>query len=140
MSKSIAEIMAEIEADRALKAELADNKRNLLVTAMLAACVAKVDIEFYGSGDSGSVEDPTIEMKPGFEKPEGLGKKIIEWADVFLQGTGVDWYNNDGGQGSLHFDLTVTPPHFFGDISVNETVSSEAMSWDEGAIESEEGE
>lgn len=138
MTKSYAELVAEIEADRSLKAALADSERNKLVLTMLSAGVAKVDIEFYGSGDSGNIDDPTVEMRPGYEKPEGLDEAIEEWAQILLESTNVDWYNNDGGQGNFHFDLTITPPFFSGEVSVNETVSTVEISWEEGAIEEDE--
>jgi hypothetical protein len=35
-------------------------------------------------------------------------QEVEDWAYTFLEGRGIDWYNNDGGQGTITFDITAS--------------------------------
>jgi len=39
--------------------------------------------------------------------------------DQMLEQQGLDWYNNDGGQGSLEIDLTASPPTIVLNVGIN---------------------
>jgi len=61
-------------------------------------------IEFDGSGDSGEIHDISLEGgdSAGFLKvDDGLWRELSDWALLVIEGTGVDWYNDSGGFGSI---------------------------------------
>lgn len=130
-STYISEIMAKIEAERAAAAESADSARVYLAQAMTGAGVERVDICFSGGGDSGQIDDISIKMREGYEVPSTLKDELENWTYKYLEGTGVDWFNNDGGQGSVMFDCTTAPVTFVATIDVNHTVSDNAW-YEEG--------
>lgn len=131
--KTIEEIIAEIEAKRTSAAEAADEERTILAAAMMSVGVNRATINFAGGGDSGSIDDVELEMRPGMKPPEDLEKKLIDWADVYLEGCNVDWYNNEGGQGTITFDLTGGLPQFRCNIDVNIMTSETAYEVEEVA-------
>ena len=131
--KSVLDIMAEIEVDRQKAGEEVDEQRVVLAAAMTSAGVARVEIEFSGDGDEGQIHNIVIAMHSGHKEPEDLKEAVENWAYKFLEGTGVDWHNNEGGQGEITFDLTTAPIHFSAFVDVNETVSTRAYELEEGA-------
>ena len=132
-NRTIEEIMADIEADRKQAADGAEEIRLVLCAAMVAAGVASVEIRFAGSGDSGNIDEIEIAMVDGHVEPDDLQKKLEDWAYSFLEGTGVDWQNNDGGQGTISFELTNAAPHFHAVVEYNEIVSHIGFEVEEGA-------
>ena len=67
-----------------------------------------------GGGDSGQIESITITYNDGEEasqyeyqsQGESLFATISDWAYSFIEANSdTDWYNNDGGQGHIEFDL-----------------------------------
>jgi hypothetical protein len=57
------------------------------------------EIRFQGGGDDGEIED-NIEINGSSESvPKLIYDMVYEW----LMKTGIDWYNNEGGQGSFIF-------------------------------------
>lgn len=57
------------------------------------------EIKFQGGGDDGFIEDE-IDINGSLERvPKLIKDMIYEW----LTDTGIDWYNNEGGQGSFFF-------------------------------------
>lgn len=75
------------------------------------------NIQFWGGGDSGSIEDvesgcdtilgKRVQMEDGTSKPvQGV---IEDFAYHFIESSGVDWYNNEGGGGSMQLLLTEEP-------------------------------
>ena len=57
------------------------------------------EIKFQGGGDDGEIEDE-IDINGSSERvPKLIGDMVYQW----LTDTGLDWYNNDGGQGSFIF-------------------------------------
>lgn len=114
-------------------------------------------VEFYGCGDSGSIEsvefdkDPPEELKVRVEKPnfkmtfdEEKGRYIrtvypntVEFMpfergieDIvyqMLDAEPVDWYNNEGGGGHLTIDLRSDKPGIEFHVYYNEIVSRSAV-------------
>jgi hypothetical protein len=57
------------------------------------------EIKFQGGGDDGEIENE-IEINGSLERvPKLIEDMVYEW----LMSTGIDWYNNEGGQGSFIF-------------------------------------
>ena len=57
------------------------------------------EIKFQGGGDDGEIENE-IEINGSLERvPKLIEDMVYEW----LMNTGIDWYNNEGGQGSFIF-------------------------------------
>jgi hypothetical protein len=87
--------------------DLSDTRDALKFLASLG--IMKVTIGFDGGGDSGSLGDITFEgITEGREmlKPPELGDMTIldfvsNLADRLLEETQYDWYNNDGGFGTI---------------------------------------
>jgi hypothetical protein len=57
------------------------------------------EIRFQGGGDDGEIED-NIEINGS---SESVPKLIYDMVYQWLTDTGIDWYNNEGGQGSFVF-------------------------------------
>lgn len=127
--KTIEEIIAEIAEQRVDAAKDADEGRHVLCAAMAAGGVATVTIHFTGYGDSGQIDDVEIAMVAGHTEPTDLAEQLEDWAYTFLEGTGVDWQNNDGGYGNITFDLTQGLPEFTAEVYYNETVSHLGFSY-----------
>ena len=77
--------------------------------------VLKATITYSGGGDDGAVEDCDIEWIRGKGKNKFLVKEVrsiletLAWeqvAESFEDG----WYNNDGGQGEVRYDLSEDDP------------------------------
>lgn len=62
-------------------------------------------VKFSGGGDSGSVE--SVDAEPGHD----AAQKILDEDDVndtmneILTNAGYDWWNNDGGQGTMTINI-----------------------------------
>lgn len=66
--------------------------------------VKKVEINFSGGGDDGSIE--YVEFLPDtITESEELKDQIEEWAYIVLDLIGVDWCNNDGGFGFIKINV-----------------------------------
>ncbi len=108
--------------------ERANSQRDAIRTRLLKLYVNKVTIAFAGSGDSGSIEDIEIEMVNDYEldsiEKTSLKADLESWADTFLEGTGIDWYNNEGGQGEIVFDMSTVPLKLIAHVDVNVVSSS----------------
>lgn len=82
-----------------------------IMAAMLAVGeqgIEKVEVEFSGSGDSGDIDEWRYldsegdEVYPNDQVTEvikRIGERIIN------NHYGYDWYNNEGGRGTLYIDL-----------------------------------
>lgn len=46
---------------------------------------------------------------------------LVNICEEALEQEGLDWYNNDGGYGELHIDLTTTPPLITMNVSIRVT-------------------
>lgn len=144
MTKTRDQILAEMAHARAKRHDKVLAKRQELTQKLLTANIGGVKIEFSGSGDSGSIDlievefmdgsilEPTKDARRNWEFAEdSLHKELESFAYDYLETTDVDWYNNEGGQGTIEFDLRTVPFAFRCDISTNEIVSHEAYSTEE---------
>lgn len=112
--------------------------RDLILTQLRTLGVSQVAVEFSGSGDSGNIEGVFCQDANGKFIP--LPDATFSWPrthsmltngdwvrhtkeqDCTLQEIlenlttdaldeqGLDWYNNEGGQGRLTIDFTQSPP------------------------------
>ena len=57
------------------------------------------EIQFQGGGDDGEIENDITINGSSERVPKLIGDMVYQW----LTDTGIDWYNNDGGQGSFIF-------------------------------------
>lgn len=118
-----------------------------VITHLKMLGVAYITVEFSGGGDSGSVHDPVATNSTGstidltqhkttitVKKSVWRNNQWVEKADaqelsydaifariceIWLESVGIDWYNDEGGQGQLEVDLTVSPPKFSLAVGVN---------------------
>jgi len=110
--------------------------------------IQNVTVSFEGSGDSGQIEDISYHPSHGFDPKTAtiehhvstsqfedgqwvrttaltrtsINEAVDELTYSYLQETGVDWYNNDGGYGELVID--VAHGTFSLDINVRYTEST----------------
>jgi hypothetical protein len=141
---SVAAILQEMENERKAKEAAVIPMRQKLLLDLTIRGVSTVEIEFSGSGDSGSIDTIIVDYlakdKPQETNwgspdspriPEDLREALEEFSYALLETSGVDWYNNDGGQGAVKIDMTTVPFSISANIDVNETVSTEAWSMEE---------
>lgn len=68
----------------------------------------EITIEFSGSGDSGSIE-AVSGIDEMIIKADFYGKWLFDYvdnlADEILDISGHDWYNNEGGHGTIEIDV-----------------------------------
>lgn len=125
--------------------------RDLVLTQLRTLGVSQVEVSFSGSGDSGSIDaaycvdasNKRIELpEPKFEWPQErsvFSEKTKSWehqtyteflnleeilralTNDALESQGLDWYNDDGGQGSLTIDFTQSPPNIELNVGINIT-------------------
>lgn len=90
-----------------------------LLTKIRTAGYVGVSIGFEGSGDSGDLQDYCLfKEENGFELNENYAwdadngefthEELKPLQDLFYavdNSSGEDWYNNDGGYGSINIDL-----------------------------------
>ena len=125
-------------------------QKDLFMTLLKVLGGHKVEVAFDGSGDSGSIDyvtlldqenkeiDLTNATFDWYEKSSGFeaGKWLVQYKpypampvkDILqnicenaLEDSGHDWYNNDGGYGTLNIDLTTTPPAISLSVSIRYT-------------------
>lgn len=127
--------------------------QKLLLSTLRMLSVAKVVVDFSGSGDSGSIDghratnanDDDVDLhtttliwprvRSKHEYVNGSYKytitssnesmtiaEIVEHlCDIALEHSQLDWYNNDGGQGSFIIDLSKNIPNITLEVGVNYT-------------------
>lgn len=108
-----------------------EQEKATLMTQLNLLGAKEVVVEFRGGGDDGQVDatyyidingnaqDIPQDMIAWTKMTYGTQEKITEkitLIDVLedvcyraLDGTGLDWYNNEGGQGNLRIDLRESP-------------------------------
>lgn len=115
------DIIKRMEEERQEAEGKALTARQQIAVKALELGIEKITIRFAGSGDSGSIEEIDM-VKDGqttMLDPEDFSKEVEDFAYDYLAGTGVDWYNNDGGQGTIEFDFTAVPMIFMADVEIN---------------------
>ena len=145
------------------------DSKQLLMTLLKVMGGHKAVVGFQGGGDSGSIDDVTLLnrkdeqidiegatlpwtiKKSVWDKDESrwvttyekedypLEKILIEVTENALEETGLDWFNNDGGQGTLSIDLSQDPPQITLDVGINYTRTDDHQ-FDLTDEEEEEGE
>lgn len=130
-----------------------EEHRATLLGALKLLGVQTVNVSFSGGGDSGSIDD--ITARDAAMNPVNLTTHELTWvatsshysssgwvtnsSDVIepirdivervayaaLEKSGLDWYNNDGGQGEFTIDLSVSPPEITLNVGVNYTQTDE---------------
>lgn len=133
--------------------------RAVFLTTLSTLGVAKLIVNFSGGGDSGDIDSidaynadmnteipltaqiPWSSDEKYFNMDEGTWvkrtkeevmtlEKIARGLTVqALEDQGLDWYNNDGGQGTLEIDFATSPPTITLDVGINYT-STEEHSFD----------
>jgi hypothetical protein len=131
-----------------------DDEKNprmeIVIARLLDAGVKAIQIEFDGSGDSGSVYaveflDRVPDKGGQATAPVVIGSSILTamvpgeqggsaeaidpseffetWAYDILGGCGIDWVNNDGGYGTVTVDLSTRAVH----VEMNERITSSEL-------------
>lgn len=118
------ELGERMERERVAAEEKAKSGVSSLADLLAIAGAEIVEIYFDGSGDSGSIEDLAArdEKEEIISIPATIKEKLEDWAYGVLEGTGVDWYNNDGGFGTIILDVKERKYSF--EVSQRETTSS----------------
>lgn len=88
--------------------------KELLVEFMKLNQIENLEISFSGSGDSGDID--FIDGIPDeIENVDFYGKRFISFVNDFayhvLQLSGYDWYNNDGGYGTVKINSSEGTVH-----------------------------
>lgn len=74
--------------------------------------ITSIYVDFSGSGDSGSMDRVCFDVAEGKNKVcfEDLDTDLVSWiekvANQAVEATGVDWYNDEGGNGKVVFNPT----------------------------------
>ena len=99
---TFAETMAKWHAEREAANKAA---RGELLPQLRALGIAQVTAEYEGYGDSGNIEDVTVQPS-GLKLPDDLRTKIEDfaWSVAYHQHPGFE--NNEGGYGTLTWDVT----------------------------------
>lgn len=144
-------------------------KKQLLLTLLKVLGGHKAVVRFSGSGDSGSIDEICLMDRNGHninlekstlpwpqsssefnqttQKWERHTKEVdMEVADILqditeqaLEAQGLDWYNNEGGQGQFEIDLSTDPPNITLEVGINRT-ETDTYSYDYSEDEEDEGE
>ncbi|MBX3282374.1 MAG: hypothetical protein KF756_07855 [Acidobacteria bacterium] len=95
------DILKRMEEERLQTvAKAVAHAKDILDKLTLAGSEA-ISIYFDGSGDEGSVH-----AIDGLNENEHIDEEELEdWAYDLIAGTGVDWYNNEGGFGTINIDV-----------------------------------
>ena len=94
-----------------------DEKEIHAVLAMLAkAGVARASARFSGSGDNGQLDEVEVADAEGRRAPKWNtrkiarahpdGQRLYAFFDQMTEATGIDWWNNIGGDGEIVLDVT----------------------------------
>lgn len=124
-----------------------EQEKATLLTQLNLLGAKEVVVEFTGGGDDGQVDSTYYidvngdaqnipqDMIAWTKMTYGTQEKITEkitLIDVLedvcyraLDGTGLDWYNNEGGQGNLRIDLRESPVKTTLYVGINTTTTDD---------------
>jgi hypothetical protein len=129
------------------KNEINKQEQEVLYTQLNLLGANEVVVEFSGAGDSGQID--SVYYLDKNNEPQDIPNDMIAWTkqtygsqepttertllqDVIedlcyraLDGTGLDWYNNEGGQGRLIIDFKVNPPKTILHVGINEMITED---------------
>lgn len=107
-------------------------EKDTLMTQLNLLGAKRVYVEFRGGGDDGQVDG--VYYKDKHDEMQDIPTDMMSWTHIVygnqtpvtketslvdvledlcyraLDQTGLDWYNNEGGQGQLVIDFTESPP------------------------------
>lgn len=129
------------------------DQKHVLITFLRMIGGVQVVVSFQGGGDSGEIDEAKVYDKDGKELDISVSKldwttekevfKDGEWVqeteqdwvvvedilrnatETMLENEGLDWYNNDGGQGMMTIDLLAEPPVITLNVGINYTQTDE---------------
>ncbi len=118
-----------------------EQEKTKLLTQLNLLGAKKVIVEFQGGGDDGQVDGVylfdqnnvdidvpndmiawttlTYGSQQAESKPTKLLDALEDLCSRALDNTGLDWYNNDGGQGNLVIDFSENPPSIKLNVGIN---------------------
>lgn len=118
-----------------------EQEKATLLTQLNLLGAKRVVVEFQGGGDDGQVDgvylydqnDDDIDVPNdmiawttqtyGGQEAESKQTKLVDALEDLcsraLDNTGLDWYNNDGGQGNLTIDFKENPPSIKLNVGIN---------------------
>ena len=101
LQMNFAETMAKWQAEREAANKAA---RSELLPLLRSLGITEVTAEYEGYGDSGNIEDVTVQPA-GIALPDELRTKLgdFAWSVAYHQHPGFE--NNEGGYGTLTWDL-----------------------------------
>ena len=124
-----------------------EQEKTTLLTQLNLLGAKQVRIEFQGGGDDGQIEgvyllddnendidlpndmiawtSQTYGNQQSEQKPTKLVDALEDVCQRALDNTGLDWYNNDGGQGNLTIDFRETPPKISLYVGINQTTTDD---------------
>jgi hypothetical protein len=124
-----------------------EQEKTTLLTQLNLLGAKKVVVEFQGGGDDGQVngvylyDQNNIDIDVpndmiawttqtyGDQQSEQRQTKLVDaLEDVCsraLDNTGLDWYNNEGGQGNLVIDFNNNPPSIKLNVGINHTTTDD---------------
>ena len=124
-----------------------EQEKTTLLTQLNLLGAKQVRIEFQGGGDDGQIEgvylinnnDDYIDMPDDMiawtsltygnqqseQKPTKLVDALEDVCQCALDETGLDCYNNDGGQGNLTIDFRDNPPSIKLYVGINQTTTDD---------------
>ena len=116
-------------------------EKETLLTQLNLLGAKSVYVEFRGGGDDGQVESvyyidrqdnhhdipkdmmAWTKMTYGKQAPETKDTSLVDVLEDLcyraLDQTGLDWYNNEGGQGQLVIDFTDNPTSIMLNVGIN---------------------
>ena len=124
-----------------------EQEKQALLTQLNLLGAKRVIVTFQGGGDDGQIDevymidanDSYIDMPNdmiawttityGNQQSEQTQTKLIDALEDLcsraLDNTGLDWYNNDGGQGNLVIDFKENPPSIKLNVGINHTTTDD---------------
>jgi hypothetical protein len=124
-----------------------EQEKATLLTQLNLLGAREVRVEFRGGGDDGQVEGVymldtngayidvpddmiawttlTYGNQQSEQKPTKLVDALEDLCSRALDNTGLDWYNNEGGQGHLAIDFREQPPSIKLNVGINHMTSDD---------------
>ena len=106
--------------------------RNDCAAALAAAGFTNVVISYSGCGDEGHLNDISSEPN-NIDLTDEMHTMLSDFGDAYMEASGVNWYDNEGGGGTLTFNLV--DKTFTADVYWNETVSETGFAEEDVPIE-----
>jgi hypothetical protein len=129
--------------------------RAVFLTTLRSLGVSTLTVNFSGGGDSGNIDSvaaynagqtaaiPLTAQIPWSSDEKFFDMEAQDWVKrttnklmpieeiakeltlEALEAQGLDWYNNDGGQGTLEIDFSTSPPTIQLDVGINYMTTEE---------------